>query len=571
MPNDANDMPKEAQAIYDKALKAFLADDADEDAAIKFAKQAVKTAGWTYRNGKWAQAKDHALETRTVGPVEVFAAGHWNGDTYNIDDLDAMVSAFHTLKGFVDAPVQVGHTSAEWNMNLAAQMGVPADLILGDEGRGAMALGWISKLWREGEILKAELSDVPVALAELIQSRSYRTVSVTVLFDLDFNDQKFRRVISSVSLLGLEQQAVTSITGLETSAVFVELAPAHVYTMFADEPVTAADLNDTFAAVSEAVEAAIKGRKGAPTFRAFLGELKKRLKDLVPAKQHAAGDVGGGFLAIAGDVERFMGDLDAGRVQIPKRYGDGQAKTLREVMESWDEWAGSHTKGQAFLQSAGVGNPAGISAWLYKQVKGIWPGEFSLGGDKEHTTKEDDAMKEQVIKMLGLAEDATDEQVMETLTALKAGADESAAKSGKYASLEAKVATLTQEHAATQTALAGETRLRKISEFAAVTANFTAIAGTPHEMATLLVDLEEWKPEAAWEMACRYEAMDTAAKAAGIMANAGTPAEGTPEVHEFTKQVDELVKGGKTRPEAMTELTASNPALYREYRKSQAS
>ena len=99
MPNDANDMPKEAQAIYDKALKAFLADDADEDAAIKFALKALKMAGWARRNGKWAKAKDNALETRTVGPVEVFAAGHWNGDTYSVEDLDAMVEAFGTLKG----------------------------------------------------------------------------------------------------------------------------------------------------------------------------------------------------------------------------------------------------------------------------------------------------------------------------------------------------------------------------------------------------------------------------------------------------------------------------------------
>jgi hypothetical protein len=100
--------------------------------------------------------------------VDVFAAGTHRGKTYTEADLDDMVRNF-------DA-----HSSGD-----APRLRVPA--VLGHEETQEFldrsdtpAAAWCTRVWREGPKLKADFSDVPPKVMQLLKGRRYRTVSAEV-------------------------------------------------------------------------------------------------------------------------------------------------------------------------------------------------------------------------------------------------------------------------------------------------------------------------------------------------------------------------------------------------------
>ena len=97
-------------------------------------------------------------ETYTLPGVEIFAAGTWNSDVYNVADLDHMVSAFGQV-GF-NPPLKLGHDKSQ---PLAASDGMPS-------------LGWIKNLRRVGSTLVADLVDLPKRVYEAIKRRNMEPV-----------------------------------------------------------------------------------------------------------------------------------------------------------------------------------------------------------------------------------------------------------------------------------------------------------------------------------------------------------------------------------------------------------
>lgn len=148
-----------------------------------------------------------------ISNLEIFGAGRHKAATGELTvtetDLDKIVDAFHSLQGsnIVRPHLKLGHTDAQkW---FGQTKGVPS-------------LGWITRLWRQGTKLLADISDVPEALIDLIKSGRYHNVSAELLWGdddkgngvVEHMGRHFSRVLTAVALLGIEMPAVKDLAGL---------------------------------------------------------------------------------------------------------------------------------------------------------------------------------------------------------------------------------------------------------------------------------------------------------------------------------------------------------------------
>jgi len=146
------------------------------------------------------ETTDEKKFARTLRNQEIFAVGKWNGEKFNESDLDAMVSAFHSLKGKFDVPIKLGHDEAQrwWGQT----DGVPA-------------LGWVSNVRRVSDKLVADFENVPDVIYGMIQNRNYRKKSAEIYVNLESDGQKWPRALKAVSLLGVDPPAVTTLNDLQ--------------------------------------------------------------------------------------------------------------------------------------------------------------------------------------------------------------------------------------------------------------------------------------------------------------------------------------------------------------------
>ena len=165
--------------------------------------------------GKWpSEMSMSEFKTKTVDNVEVFATGTWTDSagqtqTFTEKDLDSMVKNFEE-----GAVLKAGHSSDEFNDAVAKALGVPDELVQGEEGKqGAIGLGNMTRLIRKGKSLFATFADVPEAVAELIKNRRYTSVSA----ELSKAVKGF--VIRAVALLGAQRPAVSSLEGTLSNAM----------------------------------------------------------------------------------------------------------------------------------------------------------------------------------------------------------------------------------------------------------------------------------------------------------------------------------------------------------------
>ena len=152
--------------------------------------------------------------------LEIFATGTHRAQTGTLTvtdtDLDQIVEAFDALQGsnIVRPHLKLGHTDAQkW---FGQKDGIPS-------------LGWITKVWRQGRKLMANVSDVPDSLIEMIKSRRFHNVSAEVYWDapIEHDGRQFARVLSAVALLGVEMPAVKDLAGL-AEALF-QAGPIHQF------------------------------------------------------------------------------------------------------------------------------------------------------------------------------------------------------------------------------------------------------------------------------------------------------------------------------------------------------
>lgn len=151
----------------------------------------------------------------TIQNLEVLSAGTWNASTGRVtvteSDLDEMVSNFAKLQGsnVVKPHLKLGHTEAQkW---FGQENGIPV-------------LGWITKVWRVGRKLLADVDSVPDALLDMIRQGRYHNVSSEIILDeIDVQGQKVRNILSAVALLGTEMPAAKDLAGLAAALFSVKL------------------------------------------------------------------------------------------------------------------------------------------------------------------------------------------------------------------------------------------------------------------------------------------------------------------------------------------------------------
>ena len=114
-----------------------------------------------------------------VPKVEIFRTGRHRPDSpaYTVADLDDIVANFERLRGQLDPPVVIGHEEEQPLTQGLAESDPFSNT-------GSPAVGWISRLWRQGRSLYADLEGVHPAIGDLVNRRAYRKVSAEV-YDRD--------------------------------------------------------------------------------------------------------------------------------------------------------------------------------------------------------------------------------------------------------------------------------------------------------------------------------------------------------------------------------------------------
>lgn len=139
--------------------------------------------------------------SRTIRGAEILDVGTWPASTGTLtvpsSAIDAIVASFDALGLSRKVPLKFGHND-----------GQPVT-------DGQPALGWVSRVWREGSKLLADFVDMPEVVYAAIQKKLYKTVSVELLRDVQAGTRKLPWVLDAVALLGADQPAVGTLKDLE--------------------------------------------------------------------------------------------------------------------------------------------------------------------------------------------------------------------------------------------------------------------------------------------------------------------------------------------------------------------
>lgn len=138
-----------------------------------------------------------AKELKQIKGAEIFSAGSWNGLSFTVDDIDAVVRAFDFLGLSGRIPLKLGHEGPDARNDPTTQF----------------AMGWVQRVWRDGERMLADL-EVPSRVHELIDDGHLKFVSVELLKNVKAANRVIPWVLDAVALLGSDQPAVGNLKDL---------------------------------------------------------------------------------------------------------------------------------------------------------------------------------------------------------------------------------------------------------------------------------------------------------------------------------------------------------------------
>lgn len=130
--------------------------------------------------------------------MDIFAAGKWRGKSYTTRDLDRIVSNFRENKSRI--PIVIGHDESQEFL----------------ERSDLPAAGWISRLWRRGKHLFADVQHVPPAVARLLRSKAYRTVSAEIYDEPPEGTVGKGKMLRRIAFLGGEIPHVKTLADIPT-------------------------------------------------------------------------------------------------------------------------------------------------------------------------------------------------------------------------------------------------------------------------------------------------------------------------------------------------------------------
>lgn len=137
-----------------------------------------------------------AYHFKDIRGAEIFAAGEWNGLQFTEQDLQGIAASFDAMNLSGRVPLKFGHSGA-------------------DARDGAPALGWVERVYREGDKLLADFTSLPGVVYDAIKEGMYKFVSVELLKDVPANTRNIPWVLDAVALLGASQPAVGILKDLQ--------------------------------------------------------------------------------------------------------------------------------------------------------------------------------------------------------------------------------------------------------------------------------------------------------------------------------------------------------------------
>lgn len=245
---------------------------------------------------------------REIKGVEIFAAGTWNGDTYEVSDLDAMVKAFEATKDMFKPYLKLGHDDEQ---KILQNDGLPA-------------AGWIGKIYRVGEKLLADFVDIPQKIFELIENRAYRKVSSEIYWNLKVDDKKYPYVLGAVALLGADTPAVNNLADIMSMYGLVVKDEIKIYTN-EQKPVTVKQYSFT-------TEEAMEGEH-MPKSEAEM-KLELELKAEKEAREKAEAD-SKKYAQERADKDAELEKLRAEKAESDKKAHEATVKAEQARIESY--------------------------------------------------------------------------------------------------------------------------------------------------------------------------------------------------------------------------------------------
>lgn len=159
---------------------------------------------------------------KTINGAEIFAAGKFypgnlKGEAVEFTeaDLDHIVAAFAERASAGRVPLKLGHNDAQPITD------------------GQPALGWVSRVWREGAKLLADFSDMPAAVYDAIKAGLYKFISVELSKDVQTAGGLRSWALDAAALLGADIPAVGTLKDLQalTLSARAGLQPAVTFTL----------------------------------------------------------------------------------------------------------------------------------------------------------------------------------------------------------------------------------------------------------------------------------------------------------------------------------------------------
>jgi hypothetical protein len=139
--------------------------------------------------------KVEEMTTYKINRVEIFSAGRWNEDDYEVKDLHSIRDAFNSLRAGFIPYLKLGHDN---DQSLAMSSGLPS-------------VGWVEELYVEGDKLLADLNYIPEKVYKLIHSKAYRKVSCEIYWNLEIDGKTYPRVLGGIAFLGAENPGVANL------------------------------------------------------------------------------------------------------------------------------------------------------------------------------------------------------------------------------------------------------------------------------------------------------------------------------------------------------------------------
>jgi len=279
---------------------------------------------------------------RGLKNLQILRVGAWRGSAgetrFELDDLEALVSSYGALgsKTGFRPHLKLGHTDAQKFFG---------------QRNGFPSLGEVTNVWRDGEVVYADITNVPEALLDLIEKRRYTQLSIEIYPSYEYEGVKYRNVLAAVALLGAELPAVKGLNDL-AQALFKEEAQifndAQGKQEFTEMPATDTDNKAIEARLAAAEKAAADATAAAAKLTtdlaaanvantALLARLDNTEKATRTARVTAIVDAGikdGKIAPKSRDAFIALGEAQAAS-EAKIKFGEGDKATEKQGVEAF--------------------------------------------------------------------------------------------------------------------------------------------------------------------------------------------------------------------------------------------